>query len=221
MSCKYLVGRSLREDPSSQMRKLSALNEGDRFRTAHPRQQSLNRRRMDREHVFRVKSVYQQSPYTVISVREDDLFGGIYSLRPGTPVLFPRDLDPSEEEVYAFLGVAKRRRTTHVRLNWDGQSSLESLPPQAAALVRGMYVLGIVEASPTEIAARVAPHIAKFIENPGVTGVTSLLRFYKRKLVNEGFMTEFVDLCTTPASVIEAGLQDEFSDEDYVNKDNR
>ena len=84
------------------MRFIRTLGPGDKFRVAHPKQFSVNSRPMPRDQVFKVQKVYEMSPYYTLAIQESGS-SGIYSLMPGTPVLFVKEPDPTEEEILEFL----------------------------------------------------------------------------------------------------------------------
>lgn len=202
------------------MRRLSALNEGDRFRIAHPRQLSMNLRKMNQRSIYRITRVYDQEPRLVICVNDGMPRDGIYSLKSGTPVLFPLESDPTEDQVFTFLGARRRKRTIAIELNWDGETPLHGVvAPQGAAFVTAMYALGIKRASLTDLINMIEPHWKKFASRRGTKDVARIFIAHRRKLVQEGLISEVMDAERVPQSVIEAGLQDEFSSESYVSRE--
>jgi hypothetical protein len=199
------------------MRFLRTLSVGDRFRPAHPRQVSLNGRRMDRAATYEVTKVYPMAPYTVIAARHKPPSPGalakfeseFYSLSPGTPVLLPKELDPTEDEVMQFVGAKRRRRVVAYRVLWDGKTDLSGVvPPQAVAAMKLMHAFGKSEYGVHELHEIFNKHYEKFWGRSVKREAVVILLFYRRHMVNQGLLEEIVDVAPVPGSVIEANLQE-------------
>ncbi len=185
------------------------MTEGDRFRVAHPRQISLNKRRMPREVTYHVTRVYEMKPNTIISVEEANPGDGFYSLGPKTPVLLPKEPDPTEEEVLKFLGVQSKKRVVAYRVLWDGKLDLAGVvPPQAVACMKLMFSMGKDTYTVRELNELFTQHYEKFLGKPTPMMPSSVISFYRRHLVNKGLMEEIVDVGPIPLSVREANLQE-------------
>jgi hypothetical protein len=193
------------------MRFLRTLAEGDRFRVAHPRQVSLNKRPMPRDSVFRVKKVYPMAPHTTISMLDYSPDGGFYSLGPGTPVLLPMEPDPSEEEVMEFIGVKTKKRVVAYKVLWDGKTNLSGIvPPQAIAAMKLMHAMGKSEYGVHELNEIFNKYYERFWGKPVKRDAIVILLYYRRYLVNHGLLEEVVDVGPIPGSVREANLQEEY-----------
>lgn len=194
------------------MRFLNSLGEEDRFRVAHPRQTSLNKRPMPRDQVFRVKKVYLMTPNVTISVREEDPKDGFYSLGPRTPVLSPGEPNPTEEAVMRFLGVKTRKKVVGYRVLWDGKTDLSRIiPPQAIAAMKLVHAIGQSEYRVRDIHDIFRTHYEKFWGRPIKGDAAIVFFFYRRHLVNHGLLEEIVDSSRIPNAVREANLQEEFN----------
>ena len=191
------------------MRFLRTLSVGDWFRPAHPRQVSLNGRRMDRASTYEVTKVYAMAPHTVVATQCDEPKGSFYSLGPGTPVLLPKELDPTEDEVMQFVGAKRRRRVVAYKVLWDGETDLSGvIPPQAVAAMKLMHAFGKSEYGVHELHEIFNKHYEKFWGRPVKREAIVILLFYRRYMVNQGLLEEIVDVAPLPGSVIEANLQE-------------
>lgn len=142
---------------------LSTLDVGHRFRVARPDQKSLNNLEMPRECIFRVTKIFSQSPFYVISVKDDGPDQPIYSLGHKTPVILPKEHNPSEESIAAFIGVKRRKKTVGYTVLWDGATPLNGLTTRgAAAVLKMLFTLGKVTYSPVEVRKATREHIRKF-----------------------------------------------------------
>jgi hypothetical protein len=194
---------------------LKSLGVGDLFRVAHPSQTSLNKRKMPRDHTFKITKVYPMAPYVAISVRlgmgpED----GFYSLGPKTPVLYPKEVNPSEASILKFLGVKYRKKPIGYRLNWDGKIDIsKQVTPQAYAILKMMLALGQKEYSAQEIHEACNTQYARFLGySPSCVGYY-YFKFYRRLLVSKGLIDEIVDDRPIPPAVAEANLQETFHED--------
>ena len=193
------------------MRFLRTLGVGDRFRPAHPRQTSLNKRKMERTTTYKVTKVYPMSPHTTVAVHDKKPDDGFYSLGPGTPVLLPREISPSEDEVMRFIGVKKKHRLVGYRVLWDGKLPLQGIiPPQAIAAMKLMFSLGKVEYTVTEINVLFNEYYEKFWGRPVKRDPCQILQFYRRYLVNHCLIEEIVDNSPIPGGVSDANLQEAY-----------
>lgn len=191
------------------MRFLRTLDVADLFRVAHPRQVSLNNRRMPRDVTYKIVKVYPMAPHAVVSVNSENPKDGFWTLGPGTPVLLPKDFDPSEDEVLRFLGVKTKKRVIAYKVTWDGKTDLSRvLTPQAVAAMKLMHAVGKSEYSARELHALFTKHYEKFQGRPYKSDAAALLLYYRRHMVNQGLLEEVVDVGPIPASVREANLQE-------------
>ena len=166
---------------------------------------------MPRDVTFCIKKVYQMAPYLTIAVHDKKPDDGFYSLGPGTPVLLPREISPSEAEVMRFIGVKKKHRLVGYRVLWDGKLPLQGIiPPQAIAAMKLMFSLGKVEYTVTEINVLFNEYYEKFWGRPVKRDPCQILQFYRRYLVNHALIEEIVDSSPIPDSVREANLQEVF-----------
>lgn len=125
------------------MRRLKELNETDKFRPANPKQISLNNREMDRQKVYLVTRIYAQSPFYRVCVEQEKPDNGFYTLGPNTPVLFPRDENPREDDVVKFLIPKSQKIVIGFKLLWDGKTSLARLlNPTEQTIVKVLFALG-------------------------------------------------------------------------------
>lgn len=176
------------------MRFLRTLSEGDKFRPAWNKQVSLNGRLMPREVVFRITKVYPQSPYTTIAVEANGNRGGIFSLGPGTPVLLPKELNPTEEEVQKFLSKRGRKIVVAYKLKWDGKTTLRwMVTPQAEAVLKLMFAMGKREYDRNELHKLLDKHFQRFLGRPSKLTGRHVLLYYRRSLANLGLIEEIVD----------------------------
>lgn len=191
------------------MRFVRTLDVGDRFRPAHPRQMSLNDRRLSRDSIYKVTKVYPMSPYVTIAVDEGKPDDGFYSLGPGTPVLLPKEILPTEEEVLDFIGAKKRHRVVAYKLLWDGKTNLcKIIPPQAIAALQLMYSMGKEEYDAHDLARLFELHYERFWGRPVKRHPYYIMKFYRRYMVNHGLIEEVIDDAPLPDSVREANLQE-------------
>ena len=185
------------------MRFLRTLNVGDKFRPAHPEQVSLNNRPMANR-LYKVAKVYPQKPY--IYVCEGAKGDGIYTLRPGTPVLLPREPAPTPDEVMAFLSSPKKKRVACYRMLWDGKTSLKNIvSPQAAMVVKLVWLTGKKELTFKEMCAAVEGGI-RTIKTRQRGRV--LVNCYVRTLAECGILEEVLAEPKKSRKVVEANLQE-------------
>ena len=189
---------------------MQSIGVGESFRVAHPHQKSMNGLLMPREAIFVVKRIYEMAPYLTISNKKGDATT-IYSLGPRTPVLFPKEKDPTEEEVFIFLGIRSRKQVLYYKLLWDGRSDIgKLLAPQAAALLRLMYSYGHAEFPARELHRLMNDKFDDFFGRPAKVSGSGVFKAYRRHLVARGFLEEVVDKAPVPRSVVEANLQEEW-----------
>lgn len=190
------------------MRFLRTLDSGDKFRPAHARQVSLNDRRMSRSTVYKVERVYPMDPHLAIAVDVERPDDGFYSLGPDTPVLLPKELDPSDDEIFQFIGVKARHRVVAYRVLWDGKTDLSRIvPPQAVAAMKLMYSVGKSEYGARELSELFCKHYEKFLGRPvKYASPAVVLYIYRRNLVNHGLLEEVLDVGPIPESVRAANL---------------
>lgn len=188
---------------------LGSMNVGDRFRVAHPRQISLNRRTMSRDLTFQVTKVYEQTPRLIVAKVVGD-GEGIYSLNPGTPVLYPAAPNPTELQVFEFLSRrTTRKKVVAYRMLWDGSTDLvQLLSPLGRAVIRTLYVLGSKEIDVKDAATLVRENLPQFLERGIKMPVGFALKNYRRYLVEKGMLEEIVGEPTVPDSVVDANLQE-------------
>jgi len=191
------------------VRFLRTLDVGDRFKPAHPRQVSLNNRKMERTATYRVSKVYPMSPYTSIALDENNPNDGFYSLGPGTPVLLPMEIFPSEEEIRDFIGAKKKTRVVAYKLLWDGRSTLSGIiPPQAIAALQLMFAFGRTEYDAHYLVKLFEQHYERFWGRPVKRHPYYIMLFYRRYMVSHGLIEEVVDDAPLPESAREANLQE-------------
>jgi len=193
------------------MRFLRGLDVGDRFRLAHPRQISLNNRRMERSTIYRIEKIYPMDPYLTIAVEDGRPSDGFYSLRPDAPVLHPLEPEPSEGELAQFIGGKFRRKVVAYKVLWDGKTDLRGVvTPQAAAAMKLMYAIGKPVYGLRELNVLFNKHFKEFWNKPLKCDAALILTTYHRMLVSQGLIEEIVDVGPIPKSVREANLQEEF-----------
>jgi hypothetical protein len=191
------------------MKFLRILGVGDKFRPAHPQQPSLNKRQMSRDTLYRVTRVYSQSPYVVISVEDQSPDSGIYSLGAGTPVLFPKEPNPSIEDITKFLAPRSNKRVVAYRLLWDGKVDLAGVvQPQAASVLRLLFAFGKKEYTLVELNQLFNEHFERFSLRPTKMDGFQFLNIHRRHLVNQGLLAEVVDLAPKTRAVSDANLQE-------------
>lgn len=174
------------------VRLLQNLGPGDVFRIARAQQASLNRLPLSREDVLVVTKVYAQSPYTVICKKQGSPTQ--YSLPPGTPVLFPSEPDPEDEDILQFLSPVSRKKVVGYKVLWDGTEQLEPLlSPQAAACLRLAYAVGRKELPSRELNDLMLKHLPKFLLKKSKADSRVVFMAVRRLLVDRGFLGEIVD----------------------------
>jgi len=187
---------------------LKNLDIGNTFRVAHPRQVSLNHRRMPTDVVYKIKKVFQMSPHTVIVTNLHD--DSIYSLGPDTPVLSQGEPSPSESQVLAFLGRGTKKNKKKVvgyRLLWDGKIALKGIVPEnAAALVRFIFALGKEEFDANEISCALRGGFAR--ANKKLSSGADDFGHNKGLLIRKGLLEEILVDAPTPDAIIKANLQE-------------
>jgi hypothetical protein len=189
------------------VRFLRSLGEGDKFRPAHPRQVSLNMRPMPRSSVFKITKVFPQSPHLTISETEGEK--GIFSLGPGTPVLLPKEMDPTERDIVKFLAPRGNKKVVGYKLLWDGKMELGGIAtPQARAVLKLMFVMGKKEYGLTELNHMFDAHYETFLGKPSKVQGYHALIFYRRYLVDKGLIEEIVDDAPATQAVRDANLQE-------------
>lgn len=190
------------------MRLIGSLDPPAKFRVAHPRQHSLNGKRMPRETTFQVIRAFPMAPHYRISIKEFGPKDEFYSLPPGAPVLSVLESDPTEEQVAEFLEVKPRVRVIAYRVLWDGQTELRGiLGPQATAIMRMLFALGKSEYSLPEVNVAMNSHFPKFFGRP-VSFPQGVFTFYRRRLVGLGLLEEVTTGADVAAAVVAANLQD-------------
>ena len=195
------------------MRFLDSLVEGSKFRVAHPRQRSLNGREMPRALVFQVTKVYPMSPCITISKAIHSPWPkaekGFYSLGPRTPILSPKEPDPTEEEVLRFIGVTRKKRIVGYRLLWDGKVDLRKLiPPRAIAVAKIMYMVGRTEYETKELISLLEKHFSRFYPGKAQSQVQWSFWSCKNLMLDSGVIAEIVDSPPIPAEISDANLQE-------------
>ena len=177
------------------MLRVGNLGPDDRFRIAHPRQKSFDGKNMDQGIAYRVVKVYAMAPRFIICTESRKTkHGNLYSLDPSTPVILPKELPPTEEQILDFLKIRSRKRAVAYRVRWDGRTDLRRiLSPQAEALMRTIFTMGRHECDAKEMAWRVRDHYAKFYAGSGKLEPARIFRFYRRQLVDLGLLEEITD----------------------------
>jgi hypothetical protein len=177
------------------MKFLSDLGVGDRFRPAHPRQMSLNGRLMARGHTYVVSKVYQMSPNIAICKSAQDSDSSSYwSLPPRCPVLATREKDPTEEQVYAFIG-AKRWIVGYV-LKWRPPAKPADFLYNAwlEAVLRVMYAVGKKEWSVEELEKTLQEKLPSFAGGiPKGVPMHWYTKCMMHRLSNRGLVVEIFD----------------------------
>lgn len=190
------------------MRFLRTLSVGDRFRPAHPGQESLNRKKMSRETVYRILKVYSQSPHLAISHPEDRPESDIFSLGPKTPVLLPKEFDPTEEEIIRFLNPQGNKRVVGYRVLWDGKTDISHmLSPAMMAAMKLMVAFGKKQYDPRDLKRLFVDHYDRFLGRPSKMDGEHAFILIKRRLVNLGLLEEVVDVAPKTRAVTDANLQ--------------
>jgi hypothetical protein len=191
------------------MRFLRNLGVGDSFRPAHPRQQSLNKRSMARDSTYKILKVYPMAPNLVISSRVDAPEDGFYSLGPNTPVLLPKEFDPSEKEVLAFLNRKSRLKALGYRVTWDGVTDISGLlPAQGVAMAKLLFSYGNREITMPEIIELTRRHFEAFWGRKGRQSGEWVFRYYRRFLLDRGIIEEIVGEAPVTEAIRDANLQE-------------
>lgn len=176
------------------MRFLRNLGLGDRFRIAEPNKLSCNNRPINRGQVLKVEKIFPQTPNVYVCYLSGSKHKGIFTLLPGTPVLFPNEPTPTDEEVRNFITGKPRLRVVGYRCTWDGKTDLaDVLQPQAIAIIKMMYSLGrpIFEASSLHKLCNT--HFEKFFGRRAKVDGSKVFTYYRRLLVNRGLLEEVID----------------------------
>ena len=204
------------------MRFLGNLAVGEKFCTAHPRQQSLNGLWMPPNRVFRIVKVYPMSPYTVISKLDGDSSDVVYSLGQRTPVRPPLEPRPTENEVLAFIGVKERRKPVAYRLLWDGKMPLVGILNKGQiAIMNMMFALGRSVYPVSEFPALVDEHLPKFLGKKQRVGGIYLFKWHKVRLIANGLIEEVFGDVPISEEVVAANLQEVINDRSLLGQGDR
>lgn len=183
------------------------LNLGDKFRPASDKQMSLNNRKMGQDKVFRITRIYPQTPNIVVSVLDDSPNKGIFSLGPGTPVLFPNEPNASEDEVREFLTPGRgKTRVTGYELLWDGKTEFHSsVPTYCQVFAKLMFAHGKEYYTASELGKLWIANADRYERHP------SLILNWRsrlRQLVMLGILKEIRNTRPRTGPVVDANLQE-------------
>lgn len=191
------------------MRFLGNLNEGEEFRIAHPKQPSLNGFKMEQRCIYRVTKVFPQAPYYTIAkkvVHPDE--SRIYSLGPRTPVIFPMEPSPTEEQVLRFIGGLPKKVVLGFRLLWDGKTDVRrQCQPQALIILKLMFSAGKDYYNVEDIRTLMAENFDKAVGVAGRLTGFAVFSFYRRRLVSLGLIEEICDDAPASEGARQANLQ--------------
>lgn len=191
------------------MKKAANLKVGDAFRPAHPRQMSMNGKKMSPMVQYIVTKKFSQSPYFLICTERHSK-KGLYSLSPEAPVISPKEPRPSIQGVEAFLGVKPRKRSTGYRLLWDGERDIEDwLAPRAKAILRIMLSYGRRDYPAKELHDIINKEFLRFYGKPCTSPPIVAFYMVKRQLVNHGFIEEIVETDNNDPRLVEIGIEDD------------
>lgn len=183
------------------------LNLGDKFRPASDKQMSLNNRKMGQDKVFRITRIYPQTPNIVVSVLDDSPNNGIFSLGPGTPVLFPNEPNASEDDVREFLTPGRgRQKVVGFELLWDGKAEFHcSVPTYCQVFAKLMFAHGKKSYTSKELGRLWVDNRHRYERT---TSVILPWRARLRQLVIIGILKEIRDQRPRSGKVVDANLQE-------------
>lgn len=170
--------------------RLSALEEGEKFRAAHPLQVSANGIEMPREQVFRVDRIYPTPPHIRVCYLTKSKDVRPRTLYPDAPVLRPSTPLPTRERVEAFLIEAgTTRMVVGYRICYDGTADLRLfLQPQEARVFNRLYLTGKSEFSMPELLTE----LVRFDPSAKLTG-NALFYHYAPHLREVGLIQPILD----------------------------
>lgn len=162
-------------------------------------QPDLNGATIGRCTIYRVVRAYPQSPHIRICVGDDDdsvARKTYYALGPRTPVLFPSEFDPTEDEVEKFLLGSKRSTIVGYRILWNGDpEKIKTLRPQAAAAMKALLVEGRREHTVNSLGESLDRGFGQFYRRsePSKCSGREVFRFYRTRLVALGLIEVVTD----------------------------